>query len=215
MQTGTITRRDAIARAVDHLLATGHDRFVDRAGKRWHLDVYARMAGRTIAGQTAVQGQLDTMVADGRDLVQISDSARECERCRPWEGRLLSITGRSVGIVVDGRTVFGTVSDARAGGLWHPNCSHRADPWTPGFTRPPRPRANPEGYKAQQRLRDLERRARDLKRRRSAAMLIGDRAKIRDIDTRLRATNSQIREHTDRTGLLRRRERERPIGAAR
>lgn len=210
MQTGTITRREAIARTVDRLLTAGHDRFVDSAGRRWHLDTYARMAGRTIAGQVAVQGQLDTMVTGGRDLVVISDSARECERCRPWEGTVLSISGHSIGQVVDGRTIERMVADARAGGLWHPNCRHRADPYTPGLTRKPVAVANPDGYRAQQHLRALERQARELKRRRAAAEQIGDRAMVQRLTASVRAVGARIDELAAATGLLRRRDRERP-----
>ncbi|HEU5475695.1 MAG TPA: phage minor capsid protein [Actinophytocola sp.] len=213
MQTGTITRREAIARTVDRLLAAGVDRFPAADGRAWHLDTYARMAGRTIAAQTAVQGQLDTMVADGRDLVIISDSARECENCRPWERSVLSISGRSVGTVVDGRTVEHAVADARAGGLWHPNCTHRADPFTPGLTAKPAPVANPDGYRAQQHLRALERQARELKRRRTAAQQIGDEATVRRVNASVREVGARINAHTEASGLLRRRERERPVGA--
>ncbi|GAB3472368.1 phage minor capsid protein [Actinophytocola sediminis] len=210
--TGTTTRREEIARTVDRLLAEGGDRFVDRSGRRWHLDVYARMAGRTVAGQTVVQGQLDQMVAEDRDLVIISDSARECERCRPWEGRVLSVTGSSVGQTVDGRRITATVGEARGDGLWHPNCRHRADPYVPGLTRKPPPKADPEGAKAEQKLRDLERRARDLKRRETAVKELGDTATAKTLRQQIRANSARIKQHTDDTGLLRRRDREKPLG---
>lgn len=213
IQTGTTTRREEIARTVDRLLAQGADRFVDASGRRWQLDAYVRMAGRTTASQSAVQGQLDQMGAEGRDLVIVSDSARECERCRPWEGRILSVSGRSVGATVDGRTVEHTVSEARGDGLWHPNCTHRADPYTPGLTRKPAAKANPEGYADQQRLRDLERRARELKRRQAAVAKLGDTEQARRLRQAVAANSARIKQHTDETGLLRKRDRERPVGA--
>lgn len=212
LTTGTITRRDAVAQAVDRLLYQGVDRFTDRAGRSWHLDTYVRMAGRTLAGQTAVQGQLDTMVAGGRDLVIISDSPRECPQCRPWEGRILSVSGASLGMEVDGRRVEGTVAQARGAGLWHPNCSHRADPYTPGLTRKPVAKANPQGYKDQQRLRDLERGARELKRRLAVAKQIGDRGQQRALNVAIREQGRKIVAHADATGQLRKRDRERPVG---
>lgn len=211
--TGTTTRREEVARTVDRLLAEGRDRFVDARGRRWHLDAYARMAGRTTAAQTAVQGQLDQMVNEGRDLVIISDSARECERCRPWEGRLLSVTGASVGETVDGRRVTGTVAEARGAGLWHPNCRHRADPYTPGLTQKPPAKADPEGAKAEEKLRALERRARELKRRQAAVEQLGDTATARKLRQQIKANSARIKQHTEETGLLRRRDRERPLGA--
>lgn len=213
MATGTIVRREAVAMAVDHLLVEGEDRFVDASGRRWHLDAYVRMAGRTAAQQAAVEGQLDGMRARGRDLVVISDSPRECRLCRPWEGKLLSVSGATVeGTEVDGHRVHGTVTEARAAGLWHPNCSHRADPYTPGFTRVPEPKANPEGYAQAQKLRRLEREVRALKRRRDAAKELGETATVRRLNALVRAKHAAIQQHADATGQNRRRERERPVG---
>lgn len=213
MQTSTLHRRDAIAMVVDRLLGHGLDRFEDRAGRRWHLDAYARMAGRTIAAQAAVEGQLDGLVARGRDLVVVSDGFRECPTCRPWEGALLSITGRTpAGTIVDGHRVRGTVADARAAGVWHPNCRHRADPYVVGLTRVPRPTRDPAGYEAEQQLRRLERRARELRRRLAAAEEIGAPATVRRLRAAIRAHSAAIAAHTERTGLLRRRDRERPVG---
>lgn len=211
MSTGAITRRDAVAQAVDRLLAEGRDRFVDASGRRWHLDAYARMAGRTMAGQSMVQGQLDGMTASGDDLVQVSDSARECPACRPWEGRLLSISGRSVGQRVDGRLVEFTVDDGRAGGLHHPNCTHRLDRFTPGLTRTKEPKQNADGYKDQQKLRGYERNARDLKRRLAVAEKLGATDEARKLRAKIRANSARINEHAENTGQLRKRDRERPV----
>lgn len=216
MATGTIVRREAVAMAVDHLLVEGEDRFVDKSGRRWHLDSYVRMAGRTTSAQAAVQGQFDGMTARGRDLIVVSDSPRECVLCRPWEGKLLSITGNTpAGTVVDGHVVFGTVAEAHAAGWQHPNCTHRGDPFTPGFTEVPEPKSNPDGYKAAQKLRQLEREARELKRRRAAAEEFGQTATLRDLNRKIRAKHKQIAEHAEATGQNRRRERERPVPAGR
>jgi hypothetical protein len=213
MATGTIVRREAVAQAVDHLLVEGEDRFVDAAGRRWHLDSYVRMAGRTVSQQAAVQGQFDGMVARGRDLIVVSDSPRECLLCRPWEGKLLSITGSTpVGFEVDGHVVFGTVEQAHEAGWQHPNCTHRGDPFTPGLTRVPEPKANPEGYAQAQKLRRLEREVRELKRRRAAADELGDTATKRRLNALIRAKHAAIASHAAATGQNRRRERERPVG---
>ncbi|ACU35599.1 phage minor capsid protein [Actinosynnema mirum] len=213
MATGTIVRREAVAQAVADLVQAGEERFVDRSGRRWHLDAYVRMAGRTAAAQSAVEGQLDGLVARGRDLVVISDSPRECRKCQPWEGKLLSITGgTAIGSEVDGHRVAGTVEEAREGGLWHPNCTHRADVFTPGFTRVPVARENPEGYREQQRLRKYERELRDLKRGLSAVEELGDTQVGRAYRREIRAHTARLAAYAEATGQLRRRERERPVG---
>ncbi|PXY20328.1 minor capsid protein [Prauserella coralliicola] len=215
MQTGTMVRREAVARAVDRLEAEGYDRFEDDQGRRWHLDSYARMAGRTVAGQAMVQGQLDQMLVEGRDLVVISDSPRECPMCRPWEGKVLSISGVSVGQEHGGHRVAAPLAAARAAGLWHPNCTHRADPYTPGLTRIEPPHGNEEGYKDQQRLRALERRARELKRRLAAAEQFGKQTDTaRRLRAQIRENSARIKALVEETGQLRKRDRERPVGGA-
>lgn len=214
MATGTIVRREAVAMAVDRLLVEGQDRFRDASGRHWHLDAYVRMAGRTAAQQAAVEGQLEGMVARGRDLVVISDSPRECRLCRPWESKLLSVSGATlVGSEVDGDRVAGTIAEARLAGLWHPNCTHRADPYTPGLTRVPEPKANPEGYAQAQKLRRLEREVRDLKRAEAAVKELGETQALRDLRRKIRAKHAQIAAYAESTGQNRRRERERPVGA--
>lgn len=209
MQTGTMVRRDAVAQVVDRLLVSGRDRFPDAAGRRWHLDAYARMAGRTIAGQAVVQGQLDEMAAEGRDVVVVSDSPRECKLCRPWEGRLLSIMGKSIGEEFDGHRVAATVAEARLGGLWHPNCTHRADPFIAGLTRVRPAKSDPEGYKQTQKLRALERNSRELKRREAAARELGDTPTARKLRAEVRENSAAIKAHAAASGLKRRTDRER------
>lgn len=214
MQTGTMVRREAVASTVDRLLTEGVDRFQAGDGKRWHLDSYVRMAGRTMAQHTMIEGQLDGMVARGRDLGVVSDSVRECKKCRPWEGKLLSISGASVGQEVGGLVVVGTIAEAIADGLLHPNCTHRFDPYTPGLTIVPEPRENPEGYAQQQKLRQLEREVRQLKRNLSAVEQLGKQTQAaRDLRRKIRAKHQQIAAHVETSGLNRRRERERPVGA--
>ncbi|MDT7783904.1 MAG: hypothetical protein QOF58_2323 [Pseudonocardiales bacterium] len=217
MQTGTMHRREAVATAVDRLMTDrpgdpAADRFIASDGKRWHLDAYVRMAGRTHAQQLMIEGQLDGMVARGRDLGVVSDSVRECKLCRPWEGKLLSIGGASVGQTVDGLLVVGTIAEAIAAGLLHPNCTHRFDPYVPGLTRVPEAHANPEGDKQQQTLRRYEREVRQLKRTLIAVQQLGDTQAARDLRRKIRVKGQQIAAHVEATGLNRRRERERPVG---
>jgi hypothetical protein len=92
--TGVQTRREAAARAVTRLTAAGITGFTDRAGRNWELGSYVEMAARTTVGQAHVQGGLDRYTQQGRDLVIVSDAPEECAKCRPFEGRVLSLSGR-------------------------------------------------------------------------------------------------------------------------
>lgn len=112
--TGTETRRQAAQRALDRFASRGVTGFVDRSGRGWELESYVEMATRTGAGRAHVAGSLARYEAAGRDLVIVSDAPEECEVCRRWEGRVLSISGRTPG--------YPTVARATAEGLLHANC---------------------------------------------------------------------------------------------
>lgn len=119
---GAQTRRQASQAVLDRFARQGITGFVDKAGRNWQLDTYAEMTARTAAGRAQVQGALDRFQAAGKDLVIVSDAPQECPACRPWEGRVLSISGRTTGDVGGGMTVAGTVAEAVGAGLQHANC---------------------------------------------------------------------------------------------
>jgi hypothetical protein len=163
---------------------------------------------------------MDRLGAAGLDLVIISDAPQECERCRPWEGKVLSRTGATVGAtlatdVLTGRPqrvhVAGSLATARAAGLWHPNCRHSASAYLPGVTSVPTHTADPQGDQDRQHLRYLERGVRAWKRR--VAVTLDEQARRR-ADAKVRQWQAAIRAHVEATTAKRQPARER-IGAAR
>jgi hypothetical protein len=215
---GTETRRQAAQRAYVQLTRNGVSGFVDRSGKNWSLSGYVDMATRTATAQAAVEGHLDRMGDAGLDLVIVSDASGECERCRPWEGKVLVRGGaggkrtieRPSEVDDDPVTVRieGSVSEAIGAGLLHPNCRHSLSAYLPGLTRTPTNTADPEGDRARQRLRALERRKRELARSIQAAEPFGGKMPA-ELRTKLTKVNKDIREHVKATGLRRKPERER------
>lgn len=119
---GVDTRRVAAQRALDRFAQQGVTGFVDAAGRRWQLESYVEMATRTGSGRAMVQGRLDAYRAAGRDLVIVSDAPQECSACRPWEGKVLSLSGQTSGRLDRGFSVAGTVDQATSAGLFHANC---------------------------------------------------------------------------------------------
>ena len=79
--TGVLTRRQAAQRALDTYAQHGITGFTDKAGRNWSLPSYVEMATRTMAGQAAVQGHVDTLAAHGHALVIVSDAPQECSLC--------------------------------------------------------------------------------------------------------------------------------------
>lgn len=86
------------------------------------------------------------------------------------------------------------------------NCRHTMDAYFPGVTRVPTDTEDPEGDRARQRLRELERRVRRAKREQAAAITPQAAAQAR---AKVRARQADIRAHVDaHPGLLRQPHRE-------
>lgn len=220
---GASTRREAAARALAKFADRGVTGFVDRSGRAWNLTSYTEMATRSALGRAAVDAHTERLGAAGIDLVVVSDAPEECERCRPWEGKILRREGASGPDVVemehateDERMVrvrlAGSLPEARAAGLMHPNCRHSISIYLPGVTRPrPKPPSRAT-YEQTQKQRYYERQIRMWKRRQAAAVGVGDAQAAR---ARVRAYQGRIRELVGETGLPRKSHREQIDVAAR
>jgi hypothetical protein len=130
------------------------------------------MATRTAASRLALAVQMQAMSARGLGLAMVdkTSTVEGCPRCRPFEYRVLSITGQHpIGTavsVVDStgllriEQVQATLSQAVARGLLHPSCRHFLVPFADGMVMTtPLPSARRDGpsYAAQQHQRALHR----------------------------------------------------------
>ena len=218
MLVGGQTRREATQAAWAQLVQQGVFGFTDRANRRWRLHSYVEMAMRTASARAAVQGQDDRLASLDLHLVYISDHVQECQLCRPWEGRILHREFGPAGplrvehglqddefIDID---VAGTVGQARAAGLWHPNCRHSMSAYIPGVTRVPEGKADPDGYRARMRQREIERKIRRWKEQAAAAST--PEAK-KAAGAKVRQWQAAMRQHLDdHPNLKRLRYREQP-----
>ncbi|MFE5852007.1 phage minor capsid protein [Streptomyces sp. NPDC056500] len=216
---GTATRRQATQEAMQKWADEGITSFVGRDGRRWSLTSYAEMAVRTAVGRAAVEGHMRTLETAGIELVVVSNSPRECPKCRPWERRILALSGpdgaRTVevehatddGVMVPVR-VAGTLDEARRADFQHPNCRHSVSAYTPGITRVEDAEPDPEGYKAGQRQREIERTIRRYKNRAAAATSPEEK---RAAEAKTRQWQGHMRDHLAAHPDLRRlRHREQP-----
>ena len=90
--------------------------FVDRAGRHWNQDAYARMLTRTTAQRAYNEAVLDRLAADGQRYVRItSPGVPDCAICKQWNNLVVRITK-------DGEGAVPTVADATDAGVFHPNC---------------------------------------------------------------------------------------------
>jgi predicted Ser/Thr protein kinase len=199
---GALTRRQAAERQWNSLLDQGFTAFTDARGRRWSAAGYTEMATRTATAQAAVQGHLDRLESLGLDLIIVSDSPQECERCRPWEGKVLQRGGAGGRRTLEAESeltgepvtvqIAGSVTEAISAGLLHPNCRHTMGAYLPGLTRIPTDTEDPEGDKARQQLRYLEREQRRWRLREAGAMT--DEAKAAAA-AKVKARGAQIKAH--------------------
>ena len=113
---GYDTWKQTARRFRGQLAERGVTGFKDRAGKMWNMRTYTEMHARTVCMQAHLEGTANRLVEQGHDLVKISTHRGACELCQPWQGKILSITGKTEG--------YPTLEEAKAAGLFHPNCRH-------------------------------------------------------------------------------------------
>lgn len=209
---GAQTRREAAQRAMAEYARRGVTGFTDRAGRRWELASYVEMALRTVAARTETDALVDRFRQAGQELVQVSDAPQECALCRPFEGKVLAIVGpagrrrvphhtRRTRVTVD---VVATLDEARLRGFQHPNCRHVVVLYLPGVTKAPTGPGtgpDPEGDKARQRQRAIEREIRAYKRRASLAL---DEPARKAANAHVRRWQARMREHLAEHPELRR-----------
>ena len=113
---GTDTRIQASQKMLNEMAMRGITSFVDKAGRSWNLSSYAEMCARTVSAHAALQGHIDRQLEVGEDLVKVSSIGTTCPICQRWQGVVLSISGKS--------PKYHSIDEAKASGLFHPNCKH-------------------------------------------------------------------------------------------
>ncbi|WP_101897131.1 phage minor capsid protein [Embleya scabrispora] len=217
---GAETRRQATQRALDAFVDRGIVNFVDTRGRAWGMAEYAEMALRTAVGRAAIEAHSDRLGAARVPMVMVSDQPLHCPRCDKWAGKILWRSGAATAGTVmvehateDGKwatvKVAGSLPEARAAGLLHPNCRCSIAAYLPGVSTPPESVPHPAGatYADTQRQRALERQVRKW-RKREAAALDEDTAKV--ARRKVAESQTKLRELTGAKGLKRKPEREKP-----
>jgi hypothetical protein len=198
--TGVETRREATQRILNDFAKSGITYF---DGKRhWNIASYSEMATRSAIGQASVQGHINKMTRMGFDLVQVSDHKEECELCRPWEGKVLSVDGND--------PKYKSLAQATRAGLFHPNCGHRLNTYFEGLTTPLTKTRDPGGYEDRKKQRYIERQIRQWKRRQALA---GDPQSRQLADNKVKQWNETMKDFIEETGRRRKHEREQNVRA--
>jgi hypothetical protein len=113
---GYDTWKQTARRFREQLAERGVTGFKDRTGRMWNMRTYTEMHARTVCMEAHLQGTANRLVEQGHDLIKVSTHRGACPLCEPWQGKILSITGKTEG--------YPTLEEAKAAGLFHPNCRH-------------------------------------------------------------------------------------------
>lgn len=200
---GSKTRVQATQDAIDKFIKNGVGGFRDKRGRWWSLEAYTQMATRTLITQALNQGKVNRYTEMGNDLVIVSKHERSCDLCRPWQRKILSLSGKTQG--------YPTFDEAKSAGLFHPNCGHTFTAYVEGLTV-----ANDamgkrqwdkdhKAYENQQKLRAMERRMRQLKLQEAKAVSPERKAKIQ---AQIKAHSAKINKFCKDTGIPRKRSNE-------
>ena len=185
--SGTLTTVEATQVALNRFARQGITGFIDRSGREWRPDAYLEMAVRSGSARAMRYGWQQTAISRGVDLAKVTGNTYTCPACAPWQGQVISLTGmtpngrQQVPSTLDPNVlvwvdVKGSLAEAEAAGLHHPNCTHTETAYFPGATTttlPDQRQEDPETYEASQQQRAAERAIREALRVQAAAITEG------------------------------------------
>ena len=204
------TMQSRLQAALNEYAAKGLTAYTDAVGRQWKIDSYAEMALRTATNRAQNQGRAEQFKTHGIGLVRTSQHMGCSDLCLPYQGKILSLDGRT-GTVTEldpatGNnvtvTITATMDDAIANGYHHPNCRHTDTAYIPGTPDPEPVKTDEEEAAAEQAQRYNERQIRAWKRREAVAITPQDKSRA---SAKVRQWQAQQREHLKRNPWLQRR----------
>lgn len=223
--TGVSTWNGAMHNAVQKMVKNGLTGFIDNGGHRWSPEAYVAMDVRTTMFNTARQATWERQEQYGSDLYQVSSHNGARPLCYPWQGKVISTSGRT-GITqdIDGNEVIIHSQDEiesfrYGGGLFGVNCGHYPMTFIPNFSslkgEPQDPETNAKEYAESQQQRALERKLREEKRDLEVMKAQGaSEDQLKAQREKVRSASADIDQFCDETGRTRKRNREQsPIKA--
>ena len=209
MSAGVKTLSQAIDMATIDFLEQGLNVIEYKNGRRVNIASYAEMSLRTASQRATFLGEGKKRDEYGIHLIVISAHANTCDKCMPWQGKVLIDDVYSSGTKADGS--YPLLSTAMEAGLFHPNCRHTPTTYFPGISRLPNVPDEELGrrnYQAEQKQRYIERNIRKYKRLEAGSLDLNNQAKYHE---KVKEWQGKMREHLEANPQLRRDySRERP-----
>ena len=152
--TGAGTLSQCIDMATKDFLSRGISCIEYANGARVGIDSYVQMALRTAQTRAYLAGEATKRDEWGVSTVIVNRRGVACPRCLQWVGRVYydDVWG---GAPIPSPRKYPLLSEAMAGGLYHPNCKDIHTTYFEGVNTPPRPMTEAEKKEAA-RVYDLE-----------------------------------------------------------
>ena len=220
--SGAESRTRAVRTTIHEMAQRGIPAFVDKSGREWSPEAYVNMDIRATVKNTALEAQFSVMDSLGQDVFEVSSHPGARPKCRPWQGKLISRSGRTTEITdINGRRhkviPLSQTSFGEPDGLFGINCGHRPRGVSDGLFRKSSVEYDDEEdkelYNKVCKQRELERRVRKSKTEADMLEAAGDTEGAKQVRQRAAEQNKQLKAYCEGTGLKYRTDRVRTYGS--
>ena len=220
--SGAESRTRAVRTTIHEMAQKGIPAFVDKSGREWSPEAYVIMDIRATVKNTALESQFSTMDSLGQDVFEVSSHPGSRPKCRPWQGKLISRSGKTTEITdINGRKhkviPLSQTSFGEPDGLFGINCGHRPRGVSDGLFRKSAVEYNDEEDKALYnkvcKQRELERRVRKSKTEADMLEAAGDTEGAKEVRRKMAEQNKALKSYCDGNGLKYRSDRVRTYGS--
>lgn len=220
--SGAESRTKAVRTTIHEMAQKGIPAFVDRSGREWSPEAYVNMDIRATVKNTALEAQFSTMDSLGQDVFEVSSHPGSRPKCRPWQGKLISRSGKTTEITdINGRKhkviPLSQTSFGEPDGLFGINCGHRPRGVSDGLFRKSSVEyddtEDKELYNKVCRQRELERRVRKSKTEADMLEAAGDTEGAKEVRRKMAEQNKALKAYCDSNGLKYRSDRVRTYGS--
>lgn len=219
--SGAESRTKAVRTTIHEMAQKGIPAFVDKSGREWSPEAYVNMDIRATVKNTALEAEFSTMDNLGQDVFEVSSHPGSRPKCRPWQGKLISRSGKTTEITdINGRKhkviPLSQTSFGEPDGLFGINCGHRPRGVSDGLFRNSaveyEDTEDKELYNKVCKQRELERKVRKSKTEADMLEAAGDTEGAKQVRQRVTEQNKALQSYCDSNGLKYRSDRVRTYG---
>ena len=220
--SGAESRTKAVRTTIHEMAQKGIPAFVDKSGREWSPEAYVNMDIRATVKNTALEAQFSTMDSLGQDVFEVSSHTGSRPKCRPWQGKLISRSGKTTEITdSNGRKhkviPLSQTSFGEPDGLFGINCGHRPRCVSDGLFRKSSVEyddtEDKELYNKVCKQRELERKVRKSKTEADMLEAAGDTEGAKQVRQKMAEQNKALKAYCDGNGLKYRSDRVRIYGS--